>query len=197
MSLPEKSEPVQPRLMEELLASLPEAVVVERGHRVVFVNAAFTRIFGFTAEEVRGEDLRNLIVPDSHAKENAQLAKELAEFGFASLDTVRKKKDGDLVDVALEARPLGTGGAGDGLVYSYRDIGDRKRIEAKLQHDALHDPLTGLPNRALFLDRLKLAFSRRARSRSQNCGLLFLDLDRFKEVNDTMGHAVGDALLVA
>ncbi len=197
MSLPEKSEPVQPRLMEELLASLPEAVVVERGHRVVFVNAAFTRIFGFTVEEVRGEDLRNLIVPDSHAKENAQLAKELAEFGFASLDTVRKKKDGGLVDVALEARPLGTGAAGDGLVFSYRDIGDRKRIEAKLQHDALHDPLTGLPNRALFLDRLKLAFSRRARSRNQNCGLLFLDLDRFKEVNDTMGHAVGDALLVA
>jgi Amt family ammonium transporter len=183
--------------MEELLASLPEAVAVERDQRVIFVNAAFNRIFGFTAEEMRGQSLRDSIVPESHREENAQFGKDLAQFGFASLDTVRKKKDGGLVDVAMEARPLESSGAEGGLVFSFRDIGDRKRIEAKLQHDALHDPLTGLPNRALFLDRLKLAFSRRARSRGQNCGLLFLDLDRFKEVNDSMGHAAGDALLVA
>jgi diguanylate cyclase (GGDEF)-like protein len=84
-----------------------------------------------------------------------------------------------------------------GYVLSYRDIGDRKRAEAKLQHDALHDPLTGLPNRALFLDRLKQAFAQRSRRRGQNCGVLFLDLDRFKEINDTLGHAAGDELLVA
>jgi len=84
-----------------------------------------------------------------------------------------------------------------GYVLAFRDIGERKRTEAKLQHDALHDALTGLPNRALFLDRLSLAFTRRSRSRGQNCGVLFLDLDRFKEINDTFGHAAGDALLIA
>ena len=88
-------------------------------------------------------------------------------------------------------------------VFTFRDIGERKRVEARLQHDALHDPLTGLPNRALFLDRLSLAFARRpvagfsTRRRSQNCGMLFLDLDHFKEINDSLGHAAGDEVLRA
>ena len=183
--------------MEDVLASLSEAVVVVRAGLVVYANAAFTRIFGYAEEELLGGKLRNFIVPESRQKESAQIGKDLAQFGFASLDTERKKKDGGLVDVALEARPLVVNGVKDGLVFSFRDIGGRKRLEAKLQHDALHDTLTGLPNRALFLDRLNLAFSRRSRSRGQNCGVLFLDLDRFKEVNDTLGHAAGDALLKA
>jgi len=88
-------------------------------------------------------------------------------------------------------------GSKAGYVISYRDVGERKRLEARLQHDALHDALTGLPNRALFLDRLSVAFTRRSRSRGLNCGVLFLDLDRFKEINDALGHAAGDVLLIA
>ena len=82
-----------------------------------------------------------------------------------------------------------------GYVFSFRDIGEHKQTEAKLQHDAMHDVLTGLPNRALFLDRLTLALSRRARRPDHSCGVLYLDLDRFKEINDGLGHAAGDVLL--
>ena len=79
---------------------------------------------------------------------------------------------------------------------SLTDISERKRAESQLQHDALHDALTGLPNRVLFLDRLQHALSRRRREDRSFLAVLFLDLDRFKLVNDSLGHLVGDRLLV-
>jgi Amt family ammonium transporter len=178
-----------------MLASIPDAVAVVGGDRVLYANADFTRIFGYPVEEVIGASLQELIVPRTRWQESTQVTKTVDESGHASLETVRKNKEGKLVDVALEAGPLVISGEKAGYVFSYRDIGDRKRMEAKLQHGALHDALTGLPNRALFLDRLSLAFTRRLRRSDQNCGVLFLDLDHFKEINDTLGHAAGDQLL--
>jgi Amt family ammonium transporter len=197
LNLHDNSDTAQQRLIEAVLASIPEAVAVVRDYRVLYINAAFTRIFGYAAEELLGGNLQDFIVPQTRRKESALVNKDVDRFGFVSLDTVRKNKDGGLVDVALEAGPLMVNGNKAGYLLSYRDVGEQKRLEARLQHDALHDALTGLPNRALFLDRLSLAFTRRSRSRGQNCGVLFLDLDRFKEINDTLGHAAGDALLVA
>ncbi|MGB8261023.1 MAG: EAL domain-containing protein [Terracidiphilus sp.] len=185
------------RLMEDVLSSIPEAVAIVHGDHVLYTNAPFTRLFGYAADEATGCNLGQLIVPETRRHEDAQLKKTVDQNGSAAMETVRTNKDGELVDVSMQASPLVVNGERAGYVFTFRDIGERKQVEARLQHDALHDNLTGLPNRALFLDRVSLALTRKARRRDQSCGVLFLDLDGFKEINDALGHAAGDALLVA
>jgi Amt family ammonium transporter len=185
------------RLMEDVLASIPEAVAIVHGNHVLYTNPAFTKMFGYTAEEASGGSLAELIVPETRMNEIAMLEKQVDQHGKTVVETVRKNKAGELVDVSLVTGPLLVDGAQMGYVFSFRDITERKETESKLRFDALHDVLTGLPNRILFQERLGLALDRISRRPDFTCGLVFLDLDRFKEVNDSLGYAAGDELLVA
>ncbi len=110
------------RLMEDVLASIPEAVVIVHRSHVLYTNPAFTQMVGYTAEEACGEDLQELIVPPARQHELDRLEEELARNGRVAVDTVRRTKDGGLVDVALVAAPLCVEGAGVGYVFSFRDI---------------------------------------------------------------------------
>jgi len=185
------------RLMEDVLASLPEGVAIEYKDHVLYTNPAFTRMFGYTAEEAGGGSLREMIVPETRLNENLALVRAVDERGGATVETVRMNKAGELVDVSMQVAPLLVDGGKVGYVFTFRDIGELKQAEAKLQHDAMHDVLTGLPNRALFLDRINLELSRRLRHPDNGCGVLYLDIDRFKEINDSLGHAAGDVMLMA
>ena len=89
--------------------------------------------------------------------------------------------------MSILVAPISMAGVEVGNFVSYRDIREKKQTDARLQLDALHDPLTGLANRALFLDRLQLTMARQQRHSRLNFAVMFLDLDRFKAVNDNLG----------
>ncbi len=183
-----------------ITASLGEGVLaLDREGRIEFVNPAVEAKLGWTEADILG------LTPHQafHAHEaGVRSANECrlvlplsAGMTVKDDDGMFTCKDGSVLPVAYTTSPVVRDGEVVGAVVAFRDITERKSFEQQLRHQAFHDALTGLPNRALFLDRLGHAQARMTRSGALY-SLLFIDLDRFKVVNDSLGHHVGDELLL-
>ena len=170
-------------------------IITDSQHRIIAVNSAFTRITGYTAEEVMGRN-PSLLQSGRHDKAFFQaMWRSLKETGQWQGELWNRRKDGEIYPELLTVNVVkDKEGNTTHHVGIFSDISRIKETEYKLAHLAHHDPLTELPNRLLFHDRLEQAILRAQREGTQ-AAVLFLDLDRFKNVNDSMGHAMGDLLL--
>ncbi len=165
--------------------------------RFITWNAAAERLFGYSVAEAIGQSVSLIIPPDQVAA--AAQARELLASGepIPATDAVRLTKDGRRIDVSITQSPIkDASGRVTGVSLIFRDITERKQAEEKIRQLAHYDSLTGLPNRALFYDRLGQAIGLARRERYE-VALMYIDLDRFKAVNDTLGHGAGDELLKA
>ena len=191
------------RQHEMVLKSAGEGIFgLDRNGNVTFVNPAASRISGWSIQELLGRQIHNILHhsrPDgtSYPSEECPIYVALRIGAVhGSDDEVFWRKDGTSFPVEYLSTPIFEDDEIVGAVVTFKDIAERKALEEQLRHQALHDPLSGLANRALFMDRLEHAFVR-ANRRGDKIAVLFTDLDNFKVINDSLGHEVGDQLLVA
>ncbi|MFI5845751.1 putative bifunctional diguanylate cyclase/phosphodiesterase [Catenuloplanes sp. NPDC051500] len=161
-------------------------LIVGDDGRIRYASPSATTLLGYP--DLHGMPLLRIIADTHHEVLRGRTAAE-------GLDLTAVRADRRLLQVECTVRDLHDDPTVRGLVLTIRDVTERRRLENDLTHQAFHDSLTGLANRVLFRDRLEQSYVRAALA-GATIGVLFVDLDDFKEVNDTLGHAVGDQLLV-
>ncbi|GAA4455117.1 putative bifunctional diguanylate cyclase/phosphodiesterase [Phytohabitans houttuyneae] len=170
-------------------------LILDAGDRIRYASPSAGAMFG--GDPLPGTPVLDLLDAASRIVARRMLnLLRTGERGMTQDDWVALGPDDARVQVEASCRDLRAEPTVAGLVLTLRDVTERRRLEQELTHRAFHDSLTGLPNRVLFHDRLQHALGRAARNETM-VGVLFIDLDDFKVINDTMGHACGDELLVA
>lgn len=184
------------RIATEVLRSMGEAVgVTDLDFHFVSINPAFTRITGYELEEVEGRSAALLDSEQQPPEFYSRLRSTAERTGKWKGELWQRRKDGIEFLAWLElAEVRDARGQRSHYVVVLSDVTEKRRAEQELRYLASYDTLTGLPNRTLLSERLARAVVR-ARRNHTKIGVLFIDLDRFKDVNDSLGHAAGDRLL--
>lgn len=184
------------RLSVKVFENAAEGILVtDNQARIISVNKAFTEITGYTTEEVMGQNPR-LLRSEQHIPEfYKEMWTALIEIGEWQGEIWNRHKNGTAYPLWLTISAIkDEQGKTTNYMGIFIDITSNKQAEEHLRYQATHDPLTNLPNRNLFLDRLQQVIALAGRSKRQ-AAVMMLDLDNFKPVNDTLGHAAGDLLL--
>jgi diguanylate cyclase (GGDEF)-like protein/PAS domain S-box-containing protein len=185
-------------LASEAIAATAEGILItDANRRIVSVNRAFTRITGYEAHEVVGATPEMLSTGRHDEGLHAEIWDELARSGHWQGEIWNRRKNGEAYAELMTISAVKN--AEDRITHYvgvFNDISPLKEYEARLEYLAHHDALTGLPTRPLLRDRVEVAIAHAAREDTHHA-LLFVDLDRYKLINDSMGHEVGDQLLQA
>jgi diguanylate cyclase (GGDEF)-like protein/PAS domain S-box-containing protein len=169
-----------------LIFDLEAGVILE-------ANLRACEMYQLPSERLVGSDAASLSTDPERGRRHYRSV--LADGSHRGFESVHRRADGTLLDVSVNSSVIEWQGR-RAILNIVHDVTERRRLEERLNHLALHDPLTDLPNRRLFADRLRLAHARVVRS-GEEMAVLFLDLDGFKAVNDRRGHEAGDRVLVA
>jgi len=191
LEMMQSSHAVSEARYRRLIEASSEAIVLHRDGVILYVNAAAAAMVGVTeASALIGVPISEVVSFGDVAWSSSHHAATTQEYPLHRSDGAQIDVEFTSVEIPYESAPA--------VQTVLRDVTERRRLEARLVHDAFHDPLTGLPNRTLFRDRVDHALARLVRtSNGAGVTVLFLDLDNFKTVNDTLGHVAGDRMLVA
>ena len=182
-------------LQAAALESAANAIfITDRSGTIKWVNRAFERMSGYSADEVLGQNPRVLCSHYHDDEFYQQLWRTVLAGEVWRGEVVERRRDGSLYTVVQTVTPITMDGATEHFIAIHEDISARKQAEEKIRYMAMYDALTGLPNRRLLQSQLEQALA--AANRNERLlGVLFLDLNDFKDVNDNLGHEAGDALL--